>query len=73
MRIDTMDKWIEVAAMLSADGFQLWQTQYDTDDSHGYIARFDNFGAVKRFPSIEVVTFSEDVRNAIIRYSPEVR
>ena len=66
MHIDSLDKWADVAKQLSERGYSLFQTQFDVDDSHGFIARFciiDGAG-----PRVELVTHDADIRNAIMRY-----
>jgi hypothetical protein len=66
MRIDSIDEWHNVAQRLADDCYTLWQTQYDVDDEHGFIARYltvDN-----RKPRLEFVTFNPIIRDAMLRY-----
>ncbi len=66
MRIDSTDKWDDVARRLSEQGYSLWQTQFDTDDPHGFIARFMTSDDTK--PRVEHVTYDAKVRDAMLRY-----
>jgi len=66
-RIDTLDEWAELSKLLKRHGYVRWQTQYSISDLEGFQARFSSKGKSE----VEIVTFSEKVYKAIIRYEKD--
>jgi len=67
MRVESLEKWAEVAAKLSAKGYSLYMTQYGVDRPEGFHVWFMQHEA----PGVEIVTYSEAVRDAIYNYKIE--
>lgn len=66
MRIDSLEKWSEVSAKLSGQGYSLYMMQYDVDCPEGFHAWF----ILHETPGFEVVTYVKAVHDAILRYRP---
>lgn len=69
MRIESLEKWAEVAAKLSENGYSLYMMQYDVDCPEGFHAWF----LLHETPGVEIVTYSQAVKDAILGYHPEER
>ena len=65
--IETLDEWNKLSTRLSANGWSIWQTQYDPQAPEGYHVWFHKSGK----PDYEVVTHSNEVYKAIAEYSCE--
>lgn len=66
MRIDSLEKWSEVSAKLSDQGYSLYMMQYDVDCPEGFHTWF----MLHETPGFEVVTYAKVVHDAILRYRP---
>jgi hypothetical protein len=64
--IESIDEWNLLAKDLAELGYTIWQMQFGVDCPEGFHARFLLAGS----PDIEVVTHSEEVRDAILEYRP---
>lgn len=62
--IESLDKWGELFIKLASNGYQIWQMQYDTHAPGGFHVWFWASGKTE----IEIVTYSDDVYNAIVKY-----
>jgi len=62
--IDSLEQWESIAAKLSAENYHIWQAQYSPDSPEGFRVRFISEGK----PDVEIVTHSEAVYEAIVRY-----
>lgn len=63
--IETIEQWVTLSAKLAANGYQLWQMQYDTRSPEGFHAWFSNPGKKENY---EIVTHIDAVHDAIVRY-----
>ena len=66
MRVESLEKWTEVAAKLSQKGYSLYMMQYGTDRPEGFHAWF----MLHEIPGVEIVTYSAEVQDAIYKYKP---
>ena len=66
MRIESLEKWAEASARLSEKGYNLYMTQYGIDRPEGFHAWF----MLHETPGVEIVTYSEEVRDAIYKNKP---
>jgi hypothetical protein len=64
VRVESLEKWAEVAPKLFVHGCRLFTMQYDADHPEGFHAWF----WCPDYPTIEIVTHNKDVQNAIITY-----
>lgn len=64
MRIESLEKWSEYAAWLSANGYSMYMSQYGIDRPEGFHAWF----LQHETPGVEVITHSEAVRDAIYKF-----
>lgn len=71
VKIESMEKWAEVAPKLQERAYYPWQFQYDVDQPEGYHAVFCSIGT--GLPDVEIVTHSPDVREAILKYNREYK
>ncbi len=63
--IESIEQWHALAAKLAANGYTLWQLQYDTRSPEGFHAWFSKTGTNQNY---EIVTHSDAVHDAIVRY-----
>jgi hypothetical protein len=63
--INDMEKCNRFLDKLRANGWKLWQTQYQWDKPEGYHSWFWKTGE----KDIELVTYNEEVQNAIVTFS----
>ena len=69
MRIETIERWNEIAPRMAAAGYSLWQMQYDVTLPEGFHAWFYSHGR----PNFEVMTHSKEIKNAIMKYGESNR
>ena len=66
--INFLTQWYTLLELLSSQGYQRWQWQYDVNHQEGFHAWF----RLHDRPDVEVVTHDEDVYKAIMQYeNPE--
>lgn len=65
-KIESLDDWYALAAELAEDDYSPYQYQYNWNEPQGFHVRFWR----KEGPIIEVVTHSQDVKAAIMKFSP---
>lgn len=69
VKVESMEKWNEVAPKLWEWNFHPWQFQFDVNQAEGFHALFSAFGS--GLQDVEIVTHSQDVREAIFKYNRE--
>ena len=69
MKVETTQQWEEIEPKLREREYQMYQSQYDTNQEEGWHVMFISIGT--GLPQIEVVTHSSDVRAAIFKYNHE--
>lgn len=62
--IESLETWRELVVQLAENGYRIWQMQYDTRSPEGFHAWFYSTGK----PEIELVTHSDAVYDAIVKY-----
>jgi hypothetical protein len=69
MKVETVEKWNEIEQKLRERDYHVFQFQYDTNQAEGWHVTLISIGT--GLPQVEVVTHSEEVRAAILRYIRE--
>lgn len=64
-KIDNIEQWNILCAALKEKGWRLWQMQYRWNEPEGFHAWFWKEGK----KDVEVVTYSEEVQEEILRYN----
>lgn len=64
MRVESLEKWSEVSAKLLEKGYSLYTMQYDVSHPNGFHAWF----LLHETPGVEIVTYSQTVKDAILKY-----
>ena len=64
MQIESLDDWREYSDILHRMGYTVFQLQFDTKSPEGFRAPFILSGC----PDVEIVTHSEVVHDAIVKY-----
>jgi len=64
MRINSIEKWNEVSQKLLAHNYSLFQMQFSIDHPSGFHAWF----TAHDMPQVEIVTRSEEIHDAILKY-----
>lgn len=64
MQIESLEKWAEASVKLSTKGYGLYMMQYDVNHPAGFHAWF----LVDKTPGVEIVTHSQVVHDAILKY-----
>lgn len=63
-----MDNWLNnYEPKLRLHGYECDEMQYRWNDEHGFLAHF----MAKGMPGIQIVTHSEEVQRAIVKYEPK--
>jgi hypothetical protein len=65
-KVETIDKWNKFADRLREKEYRPWQYQYSWDDKNGFHVWFMKAGC----EDIEIVTRSEEVQKAILKFKP---
>ena len=63
-RIKTLERWTELEENFLFRGYRLWQWQYNVQHANGFHAWF----CATDKQDVEVITYNQDVLNAIIDY-----
>ena len=66
MRIESLEKWSEYAVWLSTKGYSLYMMQFGVDLPEGFHAWF----LLNETPGVEIITHSQAVHDAILKYQP---
>jgi hypothetical protein len=66
--IDSMEKWNILSAALREKGYSLWQMQYRWSHPEGFHAWFWRVDSNGKMLQVEVITFDQEIQNAILEF-----